>query len=856
MVSARRVIGVIVLTAAALAGCAEGASTRTRADGGKKDVAQPDLPGSEPEPEPSPEPPKDLPPDAPADTGPAGSPAGAACAMASDCASKLCVDGVCCTTGCTMPCFSCNQTGLAGTCRPVLSADDPECTTGSCGPTGKCGAKNGEACAAPTGCSSGFCRDGVCCATSCTAPCNACNQMGSAGTCTPLTSGSDPDGCAAPATCDATGKCKKPLGGTCLAATDCAMGSCKDGVCCDTPCTDVCKSCNQTGKLGTCSPVMTAADSDSCPGGTCDAAAACKKSPGAACTMPAECGTGFCRDGVCCDMPCDGACRACNIAKGKCTMVSTGTDPDACIGKCTAGGVCMPPPTINPSAKRITDERATLVGSGPNSCTNGPLPGDLWCAFYRPSSAIGKYELWAIDVTATAATGALANCKTGDGNCKKLSDDVDVDGNGVYAHGFYGRTLVFDSDATSTPGSHFVGTIRAWQPGWAAPQALTGPTGYLCVLTRSGRYGWCYDSVDQSSLTSVTFDYLAGEVKESGAPLVKQDNVVCCEEAGVRKYSAQFSPDDAYFLWSGRHATTETEAFYWKAVGDLGDASKKTVWLADGSSRAFFAGDGKKAFYLKDFNHSTAGAAAGDLKMTPFPPGATPTDIADKVGAGAALHDGTGADRGIHYLRNLAAGKGELWVLRDDASPASKVKAADGACQVSGVSKSLGRMLFARTCTATVGLSDLYTIAIDPTTGAPGAECTLTTSGTATTFGLASLSDDGRWAFWADDVDTGIGVGTPKLTDSSSCTTTALGTTAWAWDPVRSNGFVMNDDSDGVTATIRTVAVGPGMAGSPALVQAGAQVTYSVPAPSFKSLVYAMQTGDASDGLYVFTMPF
>src|SRR5690349_17126497 len=42
-----------------------------------------------------------------------------------------------------------------------------------------------------------------------------------------------------------------------------------------------------------------------------------------------------------------------------------------------------PPPPINPDAKRLTDVRATLVGTGDSSCTNGRESGDVWCAFVK-----------------------------------------------------------------------------------------------------------------------------------------------------------------------------------------------------------------------------------------------------------------------------------------------------------------------------------------------------------------------------------------------------------------------------------------------------------------------------------------
>jgi hypothetical protein len=64
------------------------------------------------------------------------------------------------------------------------------------------------------------------------------------------------------------------------------------------------------------------------------------------CSTGAECGLGFCVDGVCCDSLCDGVCESCKGAStggtdGVCAAVTTDTDPDDdCVGAelCGVGG--------------------------------------------------------------------------------------------------------------------------------------------------------------------------------------------------------------------------------------------------------------------------------------------------------------------------------------------------------------------------------------------------------------------------------------------------------------------------------------------------------------------------------------
>ena len=51
---------------------------------------------------------------------------GKSCAVADECGSGFCTDGVCCNVACRGPCVSCSQVGLAGTCWPVdAGTSDP-----------------------------------------------------------------------------------------------------------------------------------------------------------------------------------------------------------------------------------------------------------------------------------------------------------------------------------------------------------------------------------------------------------------------------------------------------------------------------------------------------------------------------------------------------------------------------------------------------------------------------------------------------------------------------------------------------------------------------------------------------------
>jgi hypothetical protein len=138
---------------------------------------------------------------------------GAACTDGMQCTSSFCVDGVCCMNACIGPCRSCNQPNLDGMCQAYGQGADPagECTGGAtCNGAGACGPPmggpkpNGQLCGAGTECTSGFCKDGVCCNNACDTPCRTCET----GTCVDVKRKPDPPECYGTLSCNPTGKCQ------------------------------------------------------------------------------------------------------------------------------------------------------------------------------------------------------------------------------------------------------------------------------------------------------------------------------------------------------------------------------------------------------------------------------------------------------------------------------------------------------------------------------------------------------------------------------------------------------------------------------------------------------------------------
>ncbi|MBK8252709.1 MAG: hypothetical protein IPK82_08580 [Polyangiaceae bacterium] len=201
---------------------------------------------------------------------------------------------------------------------------------------------NGGACTGMNQCTSGTCTDGVCCNMACGGLCEACNVAGSVGTCSAVPSNTDPaNECMDTQVCNGNKECRKINGETCAGATDCLTDNCIDSVCCNSTCSGTCLACNVAGSLGTCSSVPAGTDpAMECAGAlNCNGVSptpACQKADGQSCTVGAECGSGNCIDGVCCNTACGTQCEACNLAGslGTCTPVPAGSDP---AGECSAG---------------------------------------------------------------------------------------------------------------------------------------------------------------------------------------------------------------------------------------------------------------------------------------------------------------------------------------------------------------------------------------------------------------------------------------------------------------------------------------------------------------------------------------
>src|SRR5450432_113815 len=229
----------------------------------------------------------------------------------------------------------------------------------------------GETCGCNADCGSGFCANGVCCNVACSGTCQACDLPGLKGTCSPVPAGAAPrvagqclaskdaGSCLQNGKCDGQGGCQNQLLGTmCNTTAQSAVcsadglrlinllicdgaGSCRPGpdldcapyACTNNQCRSTCASnpdCNPatTCVKGSCGPV---------PNG---------RGPCTLATAAYDCQSGFCADGVCCNVACSGQCVSCNQpgSLGRCQAVGPGLPHPQCKmqpeASCGMTGVC------------------------------------------------------------------------------------------------------------------------------------------------------------------------------------------------------------------------------------------------------------------------------------------------------------------------------------------------------------------------------------------------------------------------------------------------------------------------------------------------------------------------------------
>jgi hypothetical protein len=275
---------------------------------------------------------------------------------------------------------------------------------------------NGDACGCDGDCQSGLCVDGVCCSTACSETCKSCNTKSSPGICAFVAPGdspgdpgvcpnSDKSTCGLDGTCNGSGGCRTYVAGTVCKAGTC-LGAAVDGaeicdghgLCRPGPAT-VCAPFSCDPAASTCF-ASCAIDGDCVSGAKCVNGSCGPKVGGAACVSDTDCASGFCADGLCCNVACRGACVSCNQTgrEGTCWPVDSGAkDPRGLCqdqgarvcgqtGTCDGFGGCVlyAAETVCSAPSCTTSDHLTTAGTcdGLGSCRP---PGVQVCAPYHCS---------------------------------------------------------------------------------------------------------------------------------------------------------------------------------------------------------------------------------------------------------------------------------------------------------------------------------------------------------------------------------------------------------------------------------------------------------------------------------------
>jgi hypothetical protein len=349
---------------------------------------------------------------------------GAACTSGDQCASTVCVDGVCCHTACPGQCEACDVDGLAGQCVPVPSGPPhgarPGCDGadggGAC--AGECSPASRTACTYPgpaTTCSSQSCVGSTKYLPS------GCDQTGGCSaqetrTCPTGCSGNDclgactGDGqCPSPSPYCDSGVCTvlKPRGRVCSAPSECTSGSCADGYCCNNDCTDQCRSCKESGTEGTCVKVTGAVRVGDVPART-------------ACTGTSPC-----------NASCDGVDLTCQFpgASTSCGTQSCSSATLTPVGSCNSGGGCNQP--TQPCTSNVCNLAGTTCGLCPG---DGTCTSSQYCdsnGYCQPKQGNGT----GCNTDSQCTTGYCRGSVCCDSNCGSTTPACNANGSGCRCSG-------------------------------------------------------------------------------------------------------------------------------------------------------------------------------------------------------------------------------------------------------------------------------------------------------------------------------------------------------------------------------------------------------------------------------------
>jgi hypothetical protein len=493
-------------------------------------------------------------------------------------------------------------------------------------------------------------------------------------------------------------------------------------------------------------------------------------------------------------------------------------------------------PDAGTPARQLVAGPVRLVGTHLDVCSQGR--GHHWCAFSRADAAGGKTALWVIDVT-QAAAGAVPACDGTDPGCLRLTTDLWTGrpSSGPAhptAHRFSGDTLIFHAQG---PASHdeYRGPIFAWRPGWPAARLISGPSAYSCLAHPDGQAAYCFEDLAPPSEPLFHFDLHGGRLGDGPLPLLSR---IVPRRTGslVTQWAAGWSPAGDFLAYSTGGATSGEPEVLRVVRTDDAAFPERQITAARGVSRWQISGDGRHWYFLRGYNYDPD-APAGTLARADFPSGAGETALA--AGVGSFVFAGTGQPA-IGLTDGMSGGAGTFKLMRDVAQPAVVQTVASGVISAA-LSPDLRFSLVSQTNGPSRWTKDAYLVANDGS-----GRCPLASSPSASFYGDPFFPHAGL-VLWADMIDIDILAGTGWMARPDGCTAKReFGHRVDYWFLVRDDGAIFSDGSNGNTADLRYVKLGPGALwpGEAApLIQAQARRAFAVVEPDRDFVLYVLDNG-------------
>jgi hypothetical protein len=502
-------------------------------------------------------------------------------------------------------------------------------------------------------------------------------------------------------------------------------------------------------------------------------------------------------------------------------------------------------------ARRLVSGRARLVGTHRNACSHQVGSASRWCAFSQPGAALGKTDLWVLDVG--KATTADVPCNGMDAGCLRLSTDLWTGTPNdppyhPYSHHFFGDTLIFYAN-TAPDVQPYKGPIYAWRPGWTSARQITGPNGFSCDGHVASDVAVCLENVTTATGTPAQYDLHAGRLGTNPLPLVA--HILPARADGAFQTDAAFTPAGDYFAYSAGNVTTnQPETLYvWKT--DELPMPDKRVMVAASVSRWSFSADSKRWYWFRDYNYPALRSGVqslGTLATADFPAGGNEKVIAMGVNTFQALGD-AGVDRGVAFLDGAMSGLANYKMVSDPSKPTASTMISAG---VGGfvLSPDLRYSVLQTQFNTQKSTSDVVVIKND---GA--GRCALAPMATADDLLLSPFLPHAGLVFWTDNINATTGLGEGWVARPDGCTDRRKFADAIDfWFPAGDDGLIFSDTSTALVATIRYAKLAGGQwpAAGPVTIREKAGWVYAPLEPDRDRVVYYVDQGTPDDGLYVY----